>query len=328
MAKAALVSWLFAALAACSSAADPQSAATPPAPVAATAENLARAMARQPIVLLGEVHDNAAQHALRLQALQRLVADGARPALAFEQLDSDRQAALDQVRGAAASGSGAADDRAAIDERVSRIIDVAGAKGWHWDYYRPYLAVALQHDLPIIAANLSRAQAMRIAQEGAGAVFSAEQQTELGLDEIAPDIERAQEHEIEVGHCGRLPPDALAPIALAQVARDAMLARSILPYADRGVVLFTGNGHARRDIGVPRHLGARDRARSVSIGLVEDDEHAASAAGWFDVTLLSAIQERADPCRDIPSMPGMVPHRPPRPPREDVPGLLRTALPV
>jgi uncharacterized iron-regulated protein len=314
MARAALVPVLFAALAACSSAA---------APVAATPENLAQAMARQPIVLLGEVHDNAAQHALRLQALLRLVAGGARPALAFEQLDADRQAALDEARRAPAD---AAQEAPTIAERVSRIIAVAGAKGWHWDYYRPYLAVALEHDLPIVAANLSRTQAMRIAQEGAGAVFDPAQQAELGLDQIAPDIERAQEHEIEVGHCGRLPADALGPIALAQVARDAMLARSIMPYAQSGVVLFTGNGHARRDIGVLRHLAARDQARSVSIGLIEDDARAADSAGRFDVTLLTPIQERADPCLDMPSLPGMTPHGPAPQPEEEPPGMLRTSL--
>jgi len=34
----------------------------------------------QPVVLLGEVHDNAAQHALRLQAYEASLAGGARPA--------------------------------------------------------------------------------------------------------------------------------------------------------------------------------------------------------------------------------------------------------
>jgi hypothetical protein len=34
----------------------------------------------QPVVLLGEVHDNAAQHALRLDAFRAALAAGARPA--------------------------------------------------------------------------------------------------------------------------------------------------------------------------------------------------------------------------------------------------------
>ncbi|MFX5385568.1 ChaN family lipoprotein, partial [Acinetobacter baumannii] len=49
---------------------------------------------REPVVLLGEVHDNAAQHALRLEAFKALLDGGARPALALEQLDRDKQPAL------------------------------------------------------------------------------------------------------------------------------------------------------------------------------------------------------------------------------------------
>jgi uncharacterized iron-regulated protein len=260
----------------------------------ATPELVAQAMARQPIVLLGEVHDNAAQHALRLQALRQRIAEGARPALAFEQLDADRQGALEAARAAFAPGT-------ELSAHVAKLIEVAGARGWNWDFYGPYLALALQNNLPIVAANLSRTQAMRVAQQGLQSVFDAQQRGALGLEGIAPDIVQAQRHEIEVGHCGRLPPDALDPMALAQVARDAILAQAIAPYVERGVVLLTGNGHARRDIGVVRHLPPADRSRTISIGLLEDDDKAAGSAAWFDVALLTPPQVRPDPCLSLPA---------------------------
>ena len=59
---------------------------------------LAQALAQRPVVLLGEVHDNAAQHAARAAALRRLLAAGGRPALAFEQFDRERQADIDRAR--------------------------------------------------------------------------------------------------------------------------------------------------------------------------------------------------------------------------------------
>jgi uncharacterized iron-regulated protein len=264
----------------------------PPPPPRAAAPELAAALARQPIVLLGEVHDNAALHALRLQALRRLLEGGARPALAFEQLDSDRQAALDAARAAL-------DAHQDLAARADRLIAAAGAKGWNWDLYRPYLELALQFELPIVAANLSRPQAMRVAQQGLDAVYDAAQRRALGLDALAADLEPAQRHEIEAGHCGRIPPEAIGPMAQAQLARDATLAVSIAPYAGRGVVLLTGNGHARRDIGVARHLSATDRGRSISIGLLEDDEQAARLAASFDVAFLVAAQPRPDPCLQL-----------------------------
>ena len=267
--------------------------ATPPA---ASVAALSEAMMRQPIVLLGEVHDSVAQHALRAQALRRVVLElGARPAIAFEQFDRDQQQAVDralQEPGDAAS-------------RVSRLIELAGARGWNWELYRPYLVLAVEQKLPIVAANLSRAQAMQVAREGIEAVFAADQRAALGLDRIAPDLQQAQEHEIELGHCGRVPQEALPALARAQIARDAMLAQAIAPFFDRGVVLLTGNGHARRDIGVPRHLAAHDRARAISIGLLEDDERAAELAADFDVALLTAVQQRPDPCATMaPMRPG------------------------
>ena len=56
-----------------------------PAALAQTAVALPRLEA--PLLLLGEVHDNAAQHAMRLQALQALAQRGARPALLLSCLE-------------------------------------------------------------------------------------------------------------------------------------------------------------------------------------------------------------------------------------------------
>ena len=59
-------------------------------------------------------------------------------------------------------------------------------------------------------------------------------------------------------------------------------------------ILLTGNGHARRDIGVPRHLAADDQARAWSIGLLEEGTEERSSL--FDVALVSPAQDRPDPC--------------------------------
>ena len=66
-------------------------AAAAPLKLDATPAALEQAMKDHRVVLLGEVHDNAAQHALRVAALRQLLAAGARPAIAFEQLDRERR---------------------------------------------------------------------------------------------------------------------------------------------------------------------------------------------------------------------------------------------
>ena len=72
-----------------------------PADGADPAQRLQAALASQPLVLLGEVHDNPEQHRLRAQALGRLLADGARPALLMEQFDRERQSAIDAAMASA-----------------------------------------------------------------------------------------------------------------------------------------------------------------------------------------------------------------------------------
>jgi uncharacterized iron-regulated protein len=268
-----------------------------------------------PLLLLGEVHDNAAQHAARLQALQAVVDRGARPALLLEMIDREQQGAIDAVQrppppdGTAATNTATstapADDGGALDRRVDALIDAAGrAAGWHWPFYRPYLRLALQHRLPIIAANVSRADARRVIQLGLGAT---------GFDADVPvDISLAQARAIEDSHCGALDSPLAARLANAQVARDQFMARLIAAQAGRGVVLLAGNGHVRRDIGVPRWLPADLRGRSHAVGYLETGDDSAAA---YDEVVILAAQARPDPCAAMrPRSPGSPPISPIRPP--------------
>jgi uncharacterized iron-regulated protein len=245
---------------------------------------LADAMRGVPLVLLGEMHDSAAQHALRAAALERLVAGGARPALAFEQLDRERQADVERAR------------RERPGDADWLIAQAAGGRdGWDWSLYRPFVRLALANDLPIVAANLSRADAVRVMRDGYAAVFDAPTRASLGLDDAPAALLAAHERAVDAGHCGLMPAPMLAPMARAQIARDAALALAIAPWAGRGVVLLTGNGHARADIGVPRWLAPALRARARSIGLLEDDGPAWPADA-FDRIVLTPAAPREDPC--------------------------------
>ena len=255
----------------------------------ANPDELAAQLARHPVAILGETHDNAAQHRLRATALARLYEGGARPALALEQFDRGQQAAIDALLQADAP----------VAERVDRIVAL-GDRGWNWTYYRPYVELAVTYRVPLIAANLSRADALRVARDGVGAAFGPAEQAAMRLQDVPADLLRAQRREVDEGHCHTLPADALEPMARAQVARDATMAAMLQPVLPRGVVLLAGNGHARRDIGVVRYLSPADRQRAVSIGLIEDDGHAPELPrGAFDAIILTAAQPRPDPCLEL-----------------------------
>jgi len=256
------------------------------------AASLAQKMAQRPVVLLGEVHDNPAQHAVRAAALRRLLEQGSRPAIAFEQFDRERQADIDRAR-RETPPSGKTLAEHLIDE-------ARPARSWNWALYRPFVELALEFDLPIVAANLSRADAMRVGTQGFAAVFDDATRSRFALDALPPALLAAQERAVDDGHCRRMPADALPAMARAQIARDLALAQAIRPHFDRGVVLLTGNGHVRTDIGIPFFVGEPERSKVIAIGLLERDWLEADAAQRFDVAFVTPVQQRPDPCAALP----------------------------
>jgi len=241
-----------------------------------------------PVLLLGEVHDNAAGHALRLQTLAQQVNAGARPALLMEQFDREMQPQIDQARQhAPGMPPGDAELDAAVDALVKLGSPATGAATWDWALYRPVLRLALQHRLPIVAANVSRADARRVMQQGLAAT---------GFNPAVPaDIARAQAADIADSHCGQINPTQAARMALAQVARDQAMAQTVDRYAERGVVLLAGNGHVRNDIGVPRWLSAQTRQRAKAIAYLEPGD--GRPANAFDEAVPVPAQPRDDPCK-------------------------------
>ena len=240
---------------------------------------LANAMQGHAVVLLGEVHDNAAQHALRVAALRRLLETGARPAIAFEQLDRERQIDIDRAR------------RERPGDADYLIAQANGNAGWRWEFYRPFVALALEYNVPIVAANLSRSDAIRDAMDGWLAVFDASKVGDLGLDRLPADYRRKHAEAISAGHCNTLSTEEAAARARGQIARDIVMAQSLRPYLKRGVVLLAGNGHVRRDIGVPVWL----QAVTISIGILEADEDSAN----FDSYIVTDRATRPDPCNEL-----------------------------
>jgi uncharacterized iron-regulated protein len=249
---------------------------------------LVQAMQGHPIVLLGEVHDNAVQHALRAAVLRQWVVQGARPTIAFEQFDRERQPDIERARR----------ERPADADYL--IAQAKGSGDWRWESYRPFVALALEYDLPIVAANLSRREAMQVANDGWSALLDAATRSALGLDALPTVFRRKHEDAIAIGHCNLLPADALPPLARAQMARDIAMAQSIRPYVGRDVVLLAGNGHVRRDIGVPFWLPADAVRGAISIGVLErDDSSVPESAPDFDAYVITERAERGDPCKDL-----------------------------
>jgi uncharacterized iron-regulated protein len=278
----------------------------------ATRAALEAACAQSDLVLLGETHDNPDHHRLQLELVEAILRAGRRPAVAMEQFDREHQAALDRARAERPRDAGYVADAGQFDRR-----------GWHWPFYEPIVALALRERLPIVAANLSRADAFQVVERGHAALGEAE----VGRLGLARAFGAARTAAIEAamrdGHCGRLPERIVPGMAAAQLARDAVMADALLALAQAGAVLIAGNGHVRRDLGVPLHLASRAPERSVlAVGIVEvvaglarPEDYVAPAAGdapQFDFTLFTPRADRPDPCAGFSPRAGAAAQHPAR----------------
>jgi uncharacterized iron-regulated protein len=256
---------------------------------------LERRLARARYVLLGEVHDNAEHHRLHRGLLAALVRDGRRPAIAMEQFDREHQPALQRVQNEPAPAPESVKTAGRVD-----------AQGWNWSHYEPIIRLALDHRLPILAANLSRADAFRVFTEGAAAVLGAAAVSALQLEQPLPDAARLKlEQVIEDGHCGEAPRSILAGMVAAQRARDAIMAHTLQAHAP--AVLIAGNGHVRRDFGVPHYLAHYPQGNDLLVvGFIEADaakpsptDYVTVGAPEYDYTVFTPRSPRADPCKAL-----------------------------
>ena len=232
------------------------------------------------VLLLGETHDNGEGHRLRVNVLRERVEQGWRPAIAMEQFDREQQGLLDAAMRECR-------DADCVVQRAA-----PAESGWSWAFYAPVIELAIKYELPLLAANLSRADAGKVIKGGFASTLDAGVMRRYGLDKPVPTaVLKPQIEEVRSGHCDMLPTALLEPMALAQIARDVVMAETMRPHIARGVVLIAGNGHVRRDIAVPYWLRAQD-IPTWSIGFIEH----AGAPGEFDLARRIPRLQRPDPC--------------------------------
>jgi len=241
------------------------------------------AVADARFVLLGEVHDNPRHHAQRAQWLQALLADGRPTRVVFEQMDATRDSELRAARKATPTDSAAIARAGGLD-----------AKAWRWPLHQPLFDAALAGHAEVAGGNLPRERIRAVVRDGS---VPADLRTLLAAPGWTAEQQRATETDIAEGHCGALPAAQIAPMALAQRVRDASMAQAMLaaPAGSR-VVLIAGNGHVRRDRGVPHYLRAAGVPASdiFAVAWLEDGE--AESAGVYDLSQRTAREPRPDPC--------------------------------
>ncbi len=229
------------------------------------------------VVILGEVHDNARAHARQAE----LVAALQPRAIVFEMLTPEQAGRVTpELRGDAGA--------------LVRALDWA-AGGWpDFAMYHPIFTAA--PEARIYGAAVPRGAAREAMEAGVSAFFGGDAGL-YGLDQpLEAGQQAARERFQHEAHCEALPEAMLPAMVDLQRLRDAELARQTLVALDQTggpVVVITGNGHARRDWGMPTYLGRVAPGVAVfSLAIAEEGR----AEGVFDAVKEVPVAEREDPC--------------------------------
>lgn len=229
------------------------------------------------IVLLGEIHDRAGHHERQARMIRWSAADQ-RPGIVLEMIGPQEADALAEWQASDSPDPRALGASVAWEER-----------GWpDWSLYQPIAEAALAHELRLHAGAPDPSLFRQVIQEGLDGLDD-DTRAHLGLDRVLPEPARARLLERLDGiHCGlddHLPAERMLA---AQRFRDGAMARQLIEvHAQAGrAVLIAGNGHVRRDYGVPHYLAQlADDLHVVSIGLVP--------AADLDVADVGTVDHRA-----------------------------------
>lgn len=267
-------------------------------------------------VLLGEVHDNPLHHRIRSNLIRLArearpagptgsFADRARPAIVFEHLRADKSPTLERLQQSEGSPAATADAwLAALDWDKSGWPDKA--------MFKPLFEEVIVGRHPVFAGEPARGVVRDISRQGFAAI-GIDEIKRLGLDTpLAEPLQNALLDDLEASHCGLMPRTAFGKMAEAQRYRDAHLA-SVVEAAAKAyfgaVVLLAGNGHVRRDRGVPHYLRSKN-ALAIAIMEVEDGKHSPDdyvergpdGKPVYDAVVFTARAERKDPCIEMREM--------------------------
>jgi uncharacterized iron-regulated protein len=237
-------------------------------------------------VLLGEVHDNGAQHVLRAGLIG--ASASRKPAIVFEQFPWGADSVL----------------QAQPTQPIEDWLDRAGfdRTNWHWPLHQPLVDVTVQYDLMRYGSQLNRDRLRPVMQGGPAAAPAplGDMMIQVPLSEAGA---QALVQTLAEGHCGELPQEMVPMMRIAQEARDAAMTEALLRAAQGGhpAWLIAGNGHVGRDYGVPRFLAQLAPGKQVVVvGFLEREPDgslpSAAERSVYDVVWITERAEREDPC--------------------------------
>ena len=238
------------------------------------------------IVLLGEIHDNLFQHRARADLISKM--QSKKFAIVSEHL----------VSGSKITYSG----------RLLEDLETIGfnKKAWSWPVHEVLYQKFEELRLPIFGGNLSQEDINNIY---VGKRFSQSDTLTPIVKRSALDSQSKDKliNDLVVGHCGVVEEGLLSFMYKAQRYRDASMAYIASKVAP--AIVIAGNGHVRRDYGVPQIIKKMNpNSNVISIAFLETDKLSEMTDNLIkkffkdedtDYIWLTEPVSRVDPCEKL-----------------------------
>lgn len=243
-------------------------------------------------LLLGETHTNPDHHSGQARIIQAWLKDQTATALVLEMLAYDNwHERLPHL------------EIEALTEKLQQV-----SEGWKWPLYQPILELQIEHKLPMLGGNLTRAQLDKFSSGAScevkrdGVVVN----VCLALDELR---KQTVKQLIYDAHCGYLPMEHTQSMMYVQLAKDASFSITMAEMVQtHQVALIAGAIHVRKDIGVPVHLHALGYSSIASIAFINVKKDKFEINQYFegndpssqyDYVIFTPSDTNQDPCEEF-----------------------------
>ena len=249
-------------------------------------QDLIAAIHEADVVLLGEVHDNLFQHRARADLISKI--QNKEFAIVSEHL----------VFGSEITYSGS----------LLEDLETIGfnKKAWIWPTHEVLYKKFEELNLPVFGGDLSKKDIDNI-YEGKGLSQSGTLTPIIKRSTLDSQSKDKLLNDLVVGHCGVVEEDFLSFMFKVQRLRDASMAYIASKVAP--AIVIAGNGHVRRDYGVPQILKKiNPDSNIVSIAFLETDKFSNMTDNLIkklfkdadaDYIWLTEAVSRVDPCEKL-----------------------------
>lgn len=229
-------------------------------------------------ILLGEQHDNVFHHEAKIEIFEYFKDKNI--TVATEHLDFEKKVVWQNE-----------------SEKALSNVDF-DFKGWQWPIHKNLYDWLSQNKINIVGANLNNKHLKEINQNNN---FDNLQQL---IDKFAleKNAEEILENELIQNHCGFIKKPQTTTLKKMQLAKDIMMAKTLMKFENDNIFLIAGNNHIRKDFAIPRIFEKSGIKKFLVVGFFgkkEFEHNKQNLSKNFDFAVVTKDVETIDYCKNL-----------------------------